>query len=80
MQNENLDPSKEHLSEADQVIEKALRPKMLEDFTGQAKIVENLQIFIQVLMKYREFLVFQLELYQNILIMIKKEENLIISL
>lgn len=47
MQNENLDPSKEHLSEADQVIEKALRPKMLEDFTGQAKIVENLQIFIQ---------------------------------
>lgn len=47
MQNENLDPTKEHLSEADKLMEKALRPKMLEDFTGQAKIVENLRIFIQ---------------------------------
>ncbi len=31
----------------DKIVEKALRPKLLDDFSGQAKIVENLQIFIQ---------------------------------
>jgi Holliday junction DNA helicase RuvB len=47
MQNENLNPSKDYLSESDKLIEKALRPQMLEDFSGQGKIVENLKIFIQ---------------------------------
>jgi holliday junction DNA helicase RuvB len=47
MRNENLNSDKETLSEADQLIEKALRPHLLEDFTGQGKIVENLKIFIQ---------------------------------
>ncbi len=47
MRNENLDPSAENLSESEKLIEKALRPKMLEDFTGQSKIVDNLRIFIQ---------------------------------
>ncbi len=28
-------------------VEKALRPKMLEEFSGQKKIVDNLQVFIQ---------------------------------
>ncbi len=28
-------------------VEKALRPKMLEEFSGQQKIVDNLQVFIQ---------------------------------
>ncbi|OFZ59469.1 MAG: Holliday junction DNA helicase RuvB [Bacteroidetes bacterium RIFCSPHIGHO2_02_FULL_44_7] len=32
---------------ADQDYDKVLRPKKLEDFTGQEKIVENLQIFVQ---------------------------------
>jgi holliday junction DNA helicase RuvB len=33
--------------EEDKQIERALRPKMLDDFSGQPKIVENLSIFIQ---------------------------------
>lgn len=47
MRNEHLDPSDEQYPESEKVIERALRPKMLEDFTGQPKIVENLHIFIQ---------------------------------
>lgn len=30
----------------DKIVEKALRPKLLDDFSGQAKLVENLQVFI----------------------------------
>ena len=47
MRNENLDPTGKGLSPADKAIEKALRPKLLEDFTGQSKHVENLKIFIE---------------------------------
>ena len=46
MANEHLDPSGEHLSSDEKLIEKSLRPKALEDFSGQPKIVENLKIFI----------------------------------
>ena len=28
-------------------IEKALRPKLLEEFSGQKKIVDNLEVFIE---------------------------------
>lgn len=35
------------MESGDQQIEKTLRPKSLEDFSGQPKIVENLKIFIQ---------------------------------
>lgn len=31
----------------EKLVEKALRPKLLEEFSGQKKIVDNLQIFIQ---------------------------------
>jgi Holliday junction DNA helicase RuvB len=31
----------------EKLVEKALRPKMLDEFSGQRKIVENLQVFIQ---------------------------------
>jgi Holliday junction DNA helicase RuvB len=31
----------------EKIIEKALRPKLLDEFSGQQKIVDNLQIFIQ---------------------------------
>lgn len=44
--NPYLDPSEENLSSEEQQIEKSLRPKALEDFSGQPKIVENLRIFI----------------------------------
>jgi len=46
MQNPNLDPSGESLSQEEQLIEKTLRPQALEDFSGQPKIVENLKVFI----------------------------------
>jgi len=45
--NENLDPSGEQHTPEDRLIEKALRPKLLQDFSGQPKIVSNLEIFIQ---------------------------------
>ena len=47
MSNPHLDPSDENLSSEDQLIERALRPKELDDFCGQPKIVENLGIFIK---------------------------------
>jgi holliday junction DNA helicase RuvB len=37
----------EHLSGEEKQVEKALRPKLLEEFKGQPKIVENLQVFIE---------------------------------
>jgi holliday junction DNA helicase RuvB len=46
MANSNLDASGKNLSNDEKVIERALRPRALEDFSGQKKIVENLKIFI----------------------------------
>ena len=46
MQNPNLDPTGETMTSDEQQVEKALRPKDLKDFSGQAKIVDNLEIFI----------------------------------
>lgn len=45
--NEHLDPSAESLNSDDKKLEKALRPKLLGDFSGQQKITDNLSIFIQ---------------------------------
>ncbi|MFZ4545110.1 MAG: Holliday junction branch migration DNA helicase RuvB [Saprospiraceae bacterium] len=42
--NPNLDPNKDPQN---QEVEKVLRPKVLEDFSGQPKLVDNLKIFIQ---------------------------------
>ena len=47
MSNEHLDPSGENYSPEEKLLEKTLRPKALEDFSGQPKIVENLKIFIE---------------------------------
>lgn len=46
MRNPNLDPEQE-LSNEEQTLERALRPKQLEDFSGQPQIVDNLTVFIQ---------------------------------
>ena len=46
MQNPNLDPSDRQFSQEERQVEKALRPKVLSDFSGQPKIVENLKVFI----------------------------------
>lgn len=47
MQNPNLDPSTENMNTEERQVEKALRPQLLKEFSGQPKIVENLSIFIQ---------------------------------
>ena len=45
--NPNLEASGEHLSLEEKQFERALRPTSLDDFQGQAKIVENLRVFIE---------------------------------
>lgn len=47
MANPHLDPSAQNQTSEEKLIERALRPKALEDFSGQPKIVENLKIFIE---------------------------------
>lgn len=45
--NENLDPSTDNFSREEFDIEKALRPISFNDFTGQAQVLENLEIFVK---------------------------------
>ena len=45
--NENLDPGINHLSKAELEIEKVLRPAEFTEFSGQAKVVDNLKIFVE---------------------------------
>jgi holliday junction DNA helicase RuvB len=47
MQNPNLDATKQNMSPEEETVDKALRPKLLSDFAGQPKIVENLKVFIE---------------------------------
>ncbi len=47
MINPNLDPTDSQITTEDKQIEKALRPKLLDDFSGQPKLVENLKVFIE---------------------------------
>ncbi len=47
MQNPYLDATGAQFTPDDQQVDKALRPKLLDDFKGQDKIVENLEVFIQ---------------------------------
>lgn len=51
--NENLNPEKENLNTTEKEVEKVLRPKEFDDFSGQEKVVENLKIFVQAA-KHRE--------------------------
>lgn len=44
--NPNIDPTGANMSSDEQQIEKSLRPKALADFSGQPKIVDNLEVFI----------------------------------
>ncbi len=46
MANPNIDPTGKTQSSEEKIIERALRPKALDDFSGQSKIVSNLKIFI----------------------------------
>jgi Holliday junction DNA helicase RuvB len=47
LRNPNLNPDEDELSGTEKEIEKVLRPKNFHDFTGQAKIIENLRVFVQ---------------------------------
>ncbi len=44
--NDNLNPERESLSKVDLELDKALRPKQFNDFSGQPKVVENLKVFV----------------------------------
>lgn len=52
--NEALDPSSENLSNSEIDIERVLRPKTFEDFTGQKKVLDNLTVFVQAALKREE--------------------------
>jgi Holliday junction DNA helicase RuvB len=47
VRNPNLDPEEDSLSNPEREFERVLRPKQFDDFTGQAKIIENLKVFVQ---------------------------------
>lgn len=47
MRNTPLDGTDDHLEGPDKDIEKFLRPRTFEDFTGQRKVLDNLLIFVQ---------------------------------
>lgn len=45
--NSNLNANKEHLTQVEKEIEKALRPVVFEDFSGQQNVTDNLRVFVQ---------------------------------
>src|ERR1041384_4399016 len=47
MPNPNLNTDKEFLSPADKEFENNIRPREINDFSGQSQIIENLKIFIK---------------------------------
>lgn len=47
MSNSNLNSAKEYLAAADIAFENTIRPSVIDDFSGQAQIIENLRIFIK---------------------------------
>ena len=47
MSNNNLNTEKEALSPADKEFENNIRPAIIEEFSGQGQIIENLRIFIK---------------------------------
>ncbi|MCH2023061.1 MAG: Holliday junction branch migration DNA helicase RuvB [Saprospiraceae bacterium] len=47
MKNQHLDPTNENFDNKEKALEKALRPKLLGEFSGQKKLVDNLKVFIE---------------------------------
>jgi Holliday junction DNA helicase RuvB len=54
--NENLDPSEENLGSAEKEFERALRPSLFDDFSGQPAVVDNLRIFVEAAKQREEAL------------------------
>lgn len=56
MREEFLDAEGQYFSDAEKEAEQVLRPQIIEDFSGQPQIIENLQIFIQAAKQRNEAL------------------------
>ena len=56
MQNQNLNSDKELLTPADKEFENNIRPAVIEQFSGQGQIIENLRIFIKAAKQRKESL------------------------
>ena len=54
--NENLNPERHSISNIDLELDKALRPKQFDDFSGQPKVVENLKVFVSAAKMRKEAL------------------------
>ena len=54
--NQHLDPTDENLSSEEQDLDKALRPLTFDDFSGQAQVLENLQVFVKAAVEREEAL------------------------
>ncbi|MCP3659915.1 MAG: Holliday junction branch migration DNA helicase RuvB [Bacteroidetes bacterium] len=54
MRDSHLDTNKENIDIKDKEIERALRPKSFEDFTGQKQTLENLHIFVSAAISRQE--------------------------
>jgi holliday junction DNA helicase RuvB len=54
--NANLNPEEENLSSAEKEAERALRPILFEDFSGQESVVDNLRVFVQAAKQRQEAL------------------------
>jgi holliday junction DNA helicase RuvB len=47
VRNLNLNPEDENLNAAERELERVLRPRIFDDFTGQQQILENLKVFVK---------------------------------
>jgi Holliday junction DNA helicase RuvB len=56
MANQNLNKEKELLTPADKEFENNIRPAVIEEFSGQSQIIENLRIFIKAAKQRNEAL------------------------
>lgn len=56
MRQDYLSGDKEGMNSMEQEIERALRPISFRDFTGQSKVLENLEVFVQAAKKRQEAL------------------------
>lgn len=54
--NPNLDPSEENLNPSEREAERALRPTLFDDFSGQDSVVDNLRVFVAAAKQRKEAL------------------------
>ncbi|MBX3164657.1 MAG: Holliday junction branch migration DNA helicase RuvB [Bacteroidetes bacterium] len=54
--NSNLDANEENLSPTDKEMERALRPAIFDDFSGQESVVDNLRVFVAAAKQRQEAL------------------------